>query len=970
MARSSSRRWTCRRSAPAEAARLRRLTTLQRSAIEEQAWALKDQAQAAWHSDPPQTRAAARTLAELAGTASRSTDPGPQPAAAGLHTLRPLAVWAEGLALLAEGELPSALSCLREAARQWQALQLSLHAAQVQVAEVVALSMMGRFDEAVACGRAAETVLAAQGDQLAAAKLAINLGSLEMQRDCYGQAASQYRRAGVLAARVGARQQSILADIGRADALTYAGKHTEARLIYDRAEMRANTHGLAAQAASAEHGRALLSLDEGRYREGLAGLARARQAFERCGIEHDRVEVEKNLADGYLLLRLLPEALALYELLLPRLRAQSGEATLPWLLTQMASAQALAGRPELAHPHLQEAASHFQGRGNTLGLAWVRLLDAEILRDQGAHAHAEVAARALAATPGLPANIGQRLQLLLAACERLLGRPAPALARLDALLAETATGSAPLLRAHGWHERGLALRALGQSAESAQAFEHAIAEFEDVRAALPGDDLQQAVLGDHLGPYVERLQHALAHEPDAAVLQWLERHRARVLSERLQQGRLAGDGGMEGGVCTGGEPGDSALRMRLRWLQQQRQRRLQEGEAGLAAPLQTETERIERHLLESARRQRLLQAGQAVPGSAAWAAGGELAPTLDLARLCAAFQGGRALLAYGAAGDELFAVVVAAGRVRLHRRLASWAEVNARLRQMRFQIDTWRCGSPALQAHLPQLLVRTEAHLHRLYKDLIAPLEPSLAQAREWVLVPHDGLHALPFAALHDGQGWLNERVQLRMAVSAVVAALDPRPALAAGTPGLVVGDSHSLAHVATEVQAVNAALPKAPCLLGPAARVAVVAQQATTADVLHLACHGEFRADNALFSALHLSDGPWTALQIAERPLPARLVVMSACDTGLADRLPGDESVGLVRAFLLAGAHEVLASLWAVDDAATADFMGFFYAAWRQTGDTAAALQTARRQARALRPHPFHWAAFVLHGTPASRGA
>jgi CHAT domain-containing protein len=313
---------------------------------------------------------------------------------------------------------------------------------------------------------------------------------------------------------------------------------------------------------------------------------------------------------------------------------------------------------------------------------------------------------------------------------------------------------------------------------------------------------------------------------------------------------------------------------------------------------------------------------------------------------------------------------VTAGRVEVARSLARWPLVEEALRQLRFQLETLRGDPQALLPHMPLLLERARRRLQQLHGWLLAPLEPALAGADEWVIVPHGALHALPFAALHDGQGWLNERVGVRMAASAAVAALPPRPAAQAGAGALVAGDTSSLAHVAREVETVAAAVERPACLTGPALQVDATARAASRADLVHLACHGEFRADNAQFSALHLADGAWTAMQIAESPVPARLVVMSACDTGLAERLAGDESVGLVRAFLLAGAHEVVASLWAVDDAATADFMRFFYRAWADSqGNTASALRLARRQARALRPHPFHWGAFVLHGSPADRG-
>jgi CHAT domain-containing protein len=919
------------------------------AAVLAEAWALKQRAQEAWTRDPAQTRSAADTLAALAQRCA----PGAAGAEPG-NTLAALASWAEGLALLAEGELPAALARLQAAQGRWLALAQPLHAAQVQVAQLVALSLMGRFDEAVASGAEASTVLVAHDDVLAAAKLAINLGSLEMQRDRYNEAARHYKQAGVLAARVGARQYSIMADIGLADALADAGHSDEARLVYERASMRAQVHGLALQSAQATRGRALLELSVGRVRDGLAGLVRAREASEDCGTEHDRLEVEKYLADAYLSLRLLPEAMALYDMLLPRLRAQAGESTLPWVLLQLANAQALSGKWELARRYLDDASAQWRKQGNSLGLAWAGLAQAELLLAEGEPLAAENAAKAVVDPEGTPPVLARRARLVLAACARRRGDPAGALQQLEALQVEISSLPLLQLQARCWHEQGLALATLGQAAEAAVAYEQAIACFEDLRAALPGDDLQQAVLADHLGPYVERLSHALACEPAEAVLHWQDRYRARVLSERLEHAAPPAP-------VAGPDQEDTAERhLRLRWLQQQRQRRIQDGEGDLPAALQAETTRLERELLETARRRRVLAATAGVASPS----------RLDLARLQQRLRPERALVEYGVVGDELFAVVVTASRVEVARSLARWPLVEEALRQLRFQLETLRGDPQALLPHMPLLLERARRRLQQLHGWLLAPLERALAGVDEWVIVPHGALHALPFAALHDGQGWLNERVSVRMAASAAVAALPPRPAAQAGAGALVAGDTSSLAHVAREVETVAASVERPACLMGPALQVDATARAASQADLVHLACHGEFRADNAQFSALHLADGAWTAMQIAESPVPARLVVMSACDTGLAERLAGDESVGLVRAFLLAGAHEVVASLWAVDDAATADFMRFFYRAWADgRGDTAAALRTARRQARALRPHPFHWGAFVLHGTPADRG-
>jgi CHAT domain-containing protein len=117
------------------------------------------------------------------------------------------------------------------------------------------------------------------------------------------------------------------------------------------------------------------------------------------------------------------------------------------------------------------------------------------------------------------------------------------------------------------------------------------------------------------------------------------------------------------------------------------------------------------------------------------------------------------------------------------------------------------------------------------------------------------------------------------------------------------------------------------------------------------------------MFSALELSDGPFTLFDAQQLGWCAALVTLSACETGVSRVAPGNEAIGLVRGFLLAGAAGVVASLWAVDDAATAALMRSFYARLRAGDGAAAALGAAQRDMACAGAHPFHWAAFALHG-------
>ncbi|MFN7929518.1 MAG: CHAT domain-containing protein [Blastocatellia bacterium] len=105
----------------------------------------------------------------------------------------------------------------------------------------------------------------------------------------------------------------------------------------------------------------------------------------------------------------------------------------------------------------------------------------------------------------------------------------------------------------------------------------------------------------------------------------------------------------------------------------------------------------------------------------------------------------------------------------------------------------------------------------------------------------------------------------------------------------------------------------------------------------------------------------------IFQLKLPAELVVLSACQTALGKELPGEGLIGLTRGFMYAGAKRVIASLWRVNDDATAELMKTFYQELLKASSPtpAAALRTAQLKVSRL-PRwraPYYWAGFVLQG-------
>jgi CHAT domain-containing protein len=168
---------------------------------------------------------------------------------------------------------------------------------------------------------------------------------------------------------------------------------------------------------------------------------------------------------------------------------------------------------------------------------------------------------------------------------------------------------------------------------------------------------------------------------------------------------------------------------------------------------------------------------------------------------------------------------------------------------------------------------------------------------------------------------------------------------------------------VRDEVLALTPFFAEAVTLVDDQATLSALHAHASTADVLHLACHGQFRQDNPLFSSLRLADGVLTVQDAYNLELNCRLVVLSACETGVSAITPGDELIGLVRGFFAAGAPALLVSLWPVDDDATATLMTHVYARLQQGDGVAAALRAAQCEMLRRHAHPYLWSPFVLFG-------
>jgi CHAT domain-containing protein len=287
-------------------------------------------------------------------------------------------------------------------------------------------------------------------------------------------------------------------------------------------------------------------------------------------------------------------------------------------------------------------------------------------------------------------------------------------------------------------------------------------------------------------------------------------------------------------------------------------------------------------------------------------------------------------------------------------------------------------GVAKLRAHIEQEAKTTLALSQSLYQSLLAPLH--IKNGAGIIFVPHKSLHLLPFQALHDGARWLIETNPVTTSMSASLFEMspsaNPNPRLAAlGNPDLGKPEL-ALPGAEVEVKAIQLMYANANVYVNQNATKARLEEIAPGAQIVHVAAHAVVDEVDPMYSVIKLAISGLTGLgsssdmearEFATLNLKsARLVALSACNSGYGKVSQGDEFMGFKRAVLTAGAKSALVTLWPVADEATQLLMTEFHRHWK-SGSRAHAMQEA--QVKVLSDpkfaNPYYWAAFTLIGDP-----
>ena len=854
----------------------------------------------------------------------------------------------------ARGEYAQALEHHQAARTVFLGLGRDIDVARTLNGALQSLISLGRYDEAMAWAAEARAIYERHGNHLGLARLDSNVGNILYRQDHFAEALVFYERAHEQLARVGEPQDVAATLINMAVVQISLNGFDNAVRAYHQARAFCQQHDMPLFTLRADYNVAGLYYLRGEYTRALEMYRAARAESARLGDPYHGALCDLDRAEIFLELNLSDDAADLAAEAQKQFDALGMNYETAKAITILALTTSR-GDPRRSHALFTRARRLFARERNQVWLGLLDFYEALALFRDARYARAttlcEQARRQFELTL-LPGKA--------ALCDLLLSRLALQSGNLP--LAAQACGAAfeklagaetPMLTYQAHCVLGLLREAQGEPARAFAAFQQAAGSLEQLRNHLQSESLRVAFLEDKVDVYERLVTTCLTSGPaegaHETAFRYIEQAKSRSLADliALRAINLA--------PRAAGTASDQVRRLRqeLTWFSRQ----LEQEELKPERPSARRVENLRGRAL--AIEKQLVKALHEIERSDEEFSVLQSGTTFGVDEIRASLAPDAIILEYYQAMGRLYVCVLAHDRLDIVP-LGEVADVRSRLQLLQFQLA--RLGRDPDAAAAP-MRAATDAHLRALYAVLIAPIRDRL-QASHLVVIPHDVLHALPFHALFDGARYLIDDFTISYAPSASVHRLCwAKPAAPPGG-SLVMGVPDARApFIADEVNAVAGILPDSQVFLGDGATSDELQRHGARSRFVHIATHGTFRRDNAMFSSIRMGDGPLSVYDLYQLQLPAELVTLSGCGTGLSVSVGGDEQLGLVRGLFYAGAAAVLLTLWDAHDRSTADFMQVFYGRIKLGWSKASAAQSGMLALRDQHPHPFYWAPFTIVG-------
>jgi tetratricopeptide (TPR) repeat protein len=860
-----------------------------------------------------------------------------------------------GQALAMTGHLDAARDLVAEAAARWQQAGDPLRAVRTRAGLMQLLTDGGSPADAIALGRSSLRDLDAldpHGDHREIAGLlhqnlgvaAAHAGGFDIALEAYGRAETAFRQAGrpERLPALAANRAAELLDLGRLEAATAA-------LVSARSDAsRLGSHVLVARCGAMLGWARALAGDVDR---GLIDLEQASVRFGALDMPDDRDLAALRIGEAHLLLSGWSAARTSFQRVLDRTRQSGNTTTRCAAVTGIAAAWSGEGRLAEAEGAVREAIDGWRRLGHLPGLvgALVERAGLQLARDDRDGAvgtvleASDLLDEAGVDVPGASRWPIQRLYVDLRLVDALLPDHEAAEPIAVAAVERADTIGIPLLRCRAVRRLATVRLARGAVEEATELLYETIEIGELLRARLP-HEAQRLSFGDEVDAALVALIRVRLDEgtepavAEAAAL--ADRRRDRVLNELV-------DGSLQPDEL---ELPPETIRLRAS-IGATSHALLDRGSGPRADALREHVDalvdQLRRSMPDVERR-----GGTAVPAPSRRGEPVLAAPTT---------------IAYTDLDGEIVATVTRDGATRAVRDLTDRDALQRLLEDLDGEL--WGGGIDRGTGRNAAALVQSAHHvlrrLGRLLLDPVTHLLPRASPPRRVAVIPHGVLHDVPFHALVTAEGPLLDLAAVTICPTASFAEpvrrrAGPRSVLALGVPTV------DAPGIVDELAAFPACGFPTEVLIGREVTREALSSLADQADIIHLACHGQFDEDLPSSSRLRLADGWLAATEIARLDLRDTTVVLSACDSArLGYRGPGAQTLGISRALLAAGARCVVASRWLLDDEHASSTIAAFARHLMATSDPAAALRLAQIEQRERTPHPAHWAPFAVLGHP-----
>jgi CHAT domain-containing protein len=819
--------------------------------------------------------------------------------------------------------------------------------------------LLGAYEQAFAAAEKAKTIFLRLGDTRRLARLDNNIGNIYHRQDRFDEALTYYLQAYQQLLPHGDTEELAISLNNISMCLITMNDFEQALATYGRAKQMLQGHDLPLTLLITDYNIAYLHYLRGNYRLAIKMLKDARKAAEEikysylvalCYLDLSEIYVELNLSAE--VHDIAKEGFALFSQLDIGYEAAK-------ILANEAIALGQEGKSRAALELFEQAKPLFVREKNSVWPSLIDLYRAIVLFQEGRLYEARRLARSASGffDDSLMKNKAVLCHFLLAQVSMRTGSSSDAREECLRAFEVLSTVDSPILRYHGHFLLGQIEEEQGNARSAYDEYQHARTELESLRSSLGRDELKVSFMKNKVELYERLVDLCLSHELDGTsheeVFQYIELAKSRSLVEMIFHKSRS---------LPAEEIGQSALARRVRALREELNWYQHRIELEQLRAEQNSADRIQQlHLQAEERERELLKVLAELPEASSSFEALPLQQCVPLEKVREILPSNTTLVEYFSIGDQILAMVLTAQKLEIVP-VTSTSKIAEGLRLLRFQLERFRVNSG--RADVPRNADQaTMTHLSDLYRELIAPIRMHL-NTGHLVVVPHAKLHYLPFHALYDGAAFLADSFAFCYSPSASVFALCHAQGARPSGRALILGVPDAQAPlIEEEVESIHRTLPGSELFLGEAANHDLLSKKGPSSSLIHIATHGEFRPDNPMFSGIRLGDGYLHLYELFQMQLPAELLTLSGCATGLNVVAAGDELVGLIRGALYAGARSLLLTLWDVHDKSTARFMTSFYRCLYRSQSTPEALTEASRELREDYPHPYYWAPFLIVG-------